>query len=330
MNLTFVPLAAHFWGGLPPLILSLQISSYVLLFILFCVTLKMMRDANLYVEDDMLRRDLCVLLATPFIVATTCVIGNAFPRCGELMYAVGLTYLMGALFRVVDLVYKLFGGRQSFSRWLTANGKRISFATTPMCCCCKCLPEAEPTPRNLQRLLWFVWQSPTCRVLVQLAIIILVLEGVPDGSTVYRILDGVASISALIGVYITHIMLNMTQDYLEKFNMVILFKCVDFGQLFFTLLKLICDSVFKHWNLGYTELMSVEANSLFFFNVFAVAICLILATVQALRIRPGKCALYDTKIAGRHVSIRRKWRKEFGLPDGVESDPDETFELTAL
>ncbi|CAJ0951583.1 unnamed protein product, partial [Mesorhabditis belari] len=262
MNLTFVPLASEFWRELPVLFLILEIITFVVVGIIILMTIKMLRDVNLYIEDDMIRRDLVVLLSSPMVVSVLSMIGNCMPRSAELMYAIGLTYLMACLYRVVDLVYKLFGGRQQFSQWLKRNDRVIDFATTPFCCCCKCWPKAEPTPENLQRLQYFVVQSPLVRVIIQVTIIVLILEKVPEDSIANQVLNGLGAVSAITGVYITHILLKMTQDYLEQFNMVVLFKCVNFGQVLFTLLRFNFDIAFKNWKIGYTDVMSSEANGM--------------------------------------------------------------------
>ncbi|PIO58538.1 hypothetical protein TELCIR_20023, partial [Teladorsagia circumcincta] len=130
---------------------------------------------------------------------------------------------------------------------------------------------------KVRRLTYFVRQSPLVRVFLQVVIVILGIEGIPDGSAVLQILNGLGVASTLIAVFICHVIVTATREVLTPYNMYVIFRCVDTTQMLYTFQKFILDLIAKN---------GVWHNVAMTFEVGLVCV------VMFRNIRPGKSAFF--------------------------------------
>ncbi|VDL77268.1 unnamed protein product [Nippostrongylus brasiliensis] len=150
----------------------------------------------------------------------------------------------------IILIIRLFGSRRGMAKWMMENDKVLHFDVRPYCCCCHCLPGMLPNETKIRRLTYFVRQSPLVRVILQIVIVILSVEGVSDGSAVLQTLNGLGVASTLIAVFVCHVIVTATKDVLTPYNMYVIFRCVDTTQMLYTFQKFILDLIAKNGGMG--------------------------------------------------------------------------------
>ncbi|EYC45403.1 hypothetical protein Y032_0429g1303 [Ancylostoma ceylanicum] len=182
MNSTVPPYIAQWFQELPVVyIVFIGVCACVFIAISVATAIMVWR-IHYYVPNEYVQADLYFIVLVPFIVSSVCLIGNIIPRAAPVTYAVGLVFLMLCLHVTVLIIVRLFGTRNGMAKWLLEHNKVLHFDVRPYCCCCHCLPGMSPTPKKVRRLTYFVRQSPIVRVVLQVAIVILGVEGISDQS----------------------------------------------------------------------------------------------------------------------------------------------------
>ncbi|PAV72174.1 hypothetical protein WR25_00021 [Diploscapter pachys] len=251
-----------------------------------------LRDIHYYVPNEYVKSDLYFIAMIPVFVGFCCVGGNILVRSSSILYAVGLTYLMICLHMAIILIIRLFGTRKGLANWLVEQQKDIVFDTKPYCCCCKCLPTTKVTVKRVRILSYCVRQSPIIRILLQLALIIMNVEGVTDQYSVTQVLNGIGVASALLAVYCSHILVTLTREKLEPYNMYTIFRCVNVTQMLFSLQKFFLDLIAKNGGMGGLSMAPPSVVSRFWFNVTMTFELAIVAYVMLKEMRPGKCGFF--------------------------------------
>ncbi|CAJ0936815.1 unnamed protein product, partial [Mesorhabditis belari] len=290
------PKASDYWDEMPTFYKTANVFLFIILLAILGMTIKMLRDVLMNVKDDLVQSDLLWVLGTPLMVTLCCAVGNIFPRSAELLYSIGLIILMVSLYKVVSLVYNAFGGTEKFSYWLQDRDRRMRLNVPPLCCCCRCLPSPSPTIENLHRLKWVVLQSPVVRIIVQLVLLIMTWEEIAQDAKSNQLVNLLGVISTMFGVYVTHILISMAKEFLDEHGLMVLVRSADLAQGLFTGIKAIFDAIAKNSNFGDTDFMNSQANGNFCFNVTASILFFILALVQFIFVRPGRCKLFSMKI----------------------------------
>ncbi|CAJ0957648.1 unnamed protein product, partial [Mesorhabditis belari] len=297
------PGVSTWWKEMPKDALAFEIVVFVIVFIIALMTIKIWRDIVLYVDDESYRNDVTLLVSAPLFIVIFCMLGNVFVRAAGLLYAISLTYVVLCLYRLVELLYGVFGGTAEFAKWLKLHERKINFGIPPVCCL-TCLPSAAPTEKNLNRMKLLVLQTPIVRIAIQIALMIMLIEGVSPSSAGPLVLNIIGVISTITGIYTTHLLFRMTQEFLSDFGMTVLFRSVDLCQALLTIMKFIFDILGrkKAFNpYGHLQSPGVAA---FWFNVGMSFACLLLCLLQFFFTRPGKCALFDSKFIKKTIAQR--------------------------
>ncbi|KAK6018882.1 hypothetical protein OSTOST_15502, partial [Ostertagia ostertagi] len=154
---------------------------------------------------------------------------------------------------------------------------------------------------KVRRLTYFVRQSPLVRVFLQVVIVILGIEGIPDGSAVLQILNGLGVASTLIAVFICHVIVTATREVLTPYNMYVIFRCVDTTQMLYTFQKFILDLIAKNGGMGGLPVASPSMVARFWHNVAMTIEVGLVCVVMFRNIRPGKSAFFAEPSETIHV-----------------------------
>jgi len=247
------------------------------------------------------------------ITSICCVISMYIPRSAEFLYIVGLTYMMLSLFFLVRLVVSFFGTIANLSHYLYSNGRRIFFTLPPVCCCCRCLPSAEPNEKNLRRVTFLVLQSPIARILIAIASIVILLEGVSPKDPVFSIINAIAIQSMILAIWGCQIMFALVREPLAPFGFTVIFRLVDSTQALYSLQKFGFDVAVATHRFSDDDLMPAASKAQFWFN-FVVTLEMVLFSVLAtILLRPARTQLawQNAQIEGgematiRTVPVRR-------------------------
>ncbi|WKX94121.1 hypothetical protein Q1695_011405 [Nippostrongylus brasiliensis] len=256
------------------------------------LTVMMAVKVHFQVPNEYVQGDLYFILFVPFVVSSMSLVGNIIPRAAAITYSIGLIYLMLCLNMTIILIIRLFGSRRGMAKWMMENDKVLHFDVRPYCCCCHCLPGMLPNETKIRRLTYFVRQSPLVRVILQIVIVILSVEGVSDGSAVLQTLNGLGVASTLIAVFVCHVIVTATKDVLTPYNMYVIFRCVDTTQMLYTFQKFILDLIAKNGGMGGLPIASPTMVSRFWHNVAMTIEVGLVCVVMFRNIRSGKSAFF--------------------------------------
>ncbi|KAK6737741.1 hypothetical protein RB195_020069 [Necator americanus] len=287
MNNTFMPYIDQWFRELPAVyIVFIGLGACVFLGISAVTTILVWRVHH-FVQDEYVQADLYFIIFVPFIVSGMCLVGNIIPRAAQITYAIGLIYLMLCLHITMLIITRLFGNRNGMAKWLADQNKVLHFDVRPYCCCCHCLPGLAPTPKKVRRLTYFVRQSPIVRVVLQITIVILGVEGLSDKSGVFQVLNALGVASTLIAVFVCHVFVTATKEALTPFNMYVIFRCVDVTQVLYTFQKFILDLIAKNGGMGGLSMATPAMVARFWNNVAVTLEVALVSFIMFRNIRPG-------------------------------------------
>ncbi|KAL3098724.1 hypothetical protein niasHT_024478 [Heterodera trifolii] len=250
-----------------------------------------------YIKDEQIRTDLYWLVFMPSVIAACGLVGMVLPRAAIFMYAIALVYYMICIFVLVCLMCTLNGSRKAMCRKLMAKGKRISIRVCPLGCCLFCFDKFEPTEKNFRRFEWLVFQSPIVRILLEILNITVFMELSSRSNLFFQLSNLVGIISLFVGSYGSYIIVPIGASLLHEYRFLLLFRLVDFCQLFWSVQKFIADFI-GALNLipspaDVSTPLPSSAVAQFYICFLLCAEMLFASLLATVCFRPSRCAFFD-------------------------------------
>ncbi|GMR43090.1 hypothetical protein PMAYCL1PPCAC_13285 [Pristionchus mayeri] len=289
-------------------VLSVGAALYVVIFLMYA---KLMFECW-RIKDENIRGDIILCLATPFIVATTCLVSAVFPRADNQMTTFGVTYMMFALWRALALIFRLYGDTQHMSTVMINTGTRMKLNVIPLCCCC-CLPRVPATLRNVNVFKYMVLQTPMIRLTILAAVDVIRTEGLCDWTPETKILNLVDSLSTFLSLYASAVFVFASNENLQRYKIGFLMRGVTLVQTIFNIQRLIFerlslndyvfpDQYFAKVNGVGAEVIEARVQADFWQNLFMVFWLIFISILFLLTMRPAASALFTMdKIPIAHV-----------------------------
>ncbi|KAL3093304.1 hypothetical protein niasHT_030021 [Heterodera trifolii] len=135
----------------------------------------------------------------------------------------------------------LHGSRKSMCEKLMAKGERISIRIYPFACWLICFEDFLPTEQNFRRFEVLVFQSPVVRIMLEILNITVFMELSSRKHLYFQISNFAAMIFMFIGSYGSYVIVPVGASLLHEYRFLLLFRIVDFCQLFWSVQKFVGD-----------------------------------------------------------------------------------------
>ncbi|KAL3105521.1 hypothetical protein niasHT_026955 [Heterodera trifolii] len=249
------------------------------------------------IKNEKIRSELYWLVLMPPVIVVCGFTGMVLPRAALFLYAIALVYYMICIFVLVCFMNTLHGSRKSMCEKLMAKGERISIRIYPFACWLICFEDFLPTEQNFHRFEVLVFQSPIVRIMLEILNITVFMELSSRKHMYFQISNFAGMISMFIGSYSSYVIVPLGASMLHEYRFLLLFRIVDFCQLFWSVQKFVAD-IFGI--LDMVPLISHNSAPLppsavaQFYICFVLCVEMLFASVLAtICFQPSRCAFFD-------------------------------------
>ncbi|KAL3105549.1 hypothetical protein niasHT_026983 [Heterodera trifolii] len=253
--------------------------------IVICLSLLHLIFVSTLISDEKIRSELYWVVLMPPVIVVCGFTGMVLPRAALFLYAIALVYYMICIFVLVCLMNTLNGSRKSMCEKLMANGERISIRIYPFAC------------KISTALKCSVFQSPIVRIMLEILNITVFMELSSRKHLYFQISNFAAMISMFIGSYGSYVIVPVGASLLHEYRFLLLFRIVDFCQLFWSVQKFVGDI------FGILDMVPTIAHAYIKLPSSAVAqfyICFLLCVemlfvslLATFCFQPSRCAFFD-------------------------------------
>ncbi|KAL3069958.1 hypothetical protein niasHT_031440 [Heterodera trifolii] len=198
--------------------------------LVICLSLLHLIFVSTLISDEKIRSELYWVVLMPPVIVVCGFTGMVLPRAALFLYAIALVYYMDCIFVLVCLMNTLHGSRKSMCEKLMAKGERISIRIYPFACW-----------QNFRRFEVLVFQSPVVRIMLEILNITVFMELSSRKHLYFQISNFAAMISMFIGSYGSYVIVPVGASLLHEYRFLLLFRIVDFCQLFWSVQKFVGD-----------------------------------------------------------------------------------------
>ncbi|KAL3069963.1 hypothetical protein niasHT_031445 [Heterodera trifolii] len=209
--------------------------------LVICLSLLHLIFVSTLISDEKIRSELYWVMLMPLVIVVCRFTGMVLPRAALFLYAIALVYYMDCIFVLVYLMNTLHGSRKSMCEKLMAKGERISIRIYPFACWLICFEDFLPTEQNFRRFEVLVFQSPVVRIMLEILNITVFMELSSRKHMYFQISNFAAMISMFIGSYGSYVIVPVGASLLHEYRFLLLFRIVDFCQLFWSVQKFVGD-----------------------------------------------------------------------------------------
>ncbi|KAL3096477.1 hypothetical protein niasHT_029836 [Heterodera trifolii] len=265
--------------------------------IVICLCLLHLIFVSTLISDEKIRSELYWVVLMPPVIVVCGFTGMVLPRAALFLYAIALVYYMICIFVLVCLMNTLHGSRKSMCEKLMAKGERISIRIYPFACWLICFEDFLPTEQNFRRFEVLVFQSPVVRIMLEILNITVFMELSSRKHMYFQISNFAAMISMFIGSYGSYVIVPVGASLLHEYRFLLLFRIVDFCQLFWSVQKFVGDFfgiIDRVPTIAHDPIKLPSSAVAQFYICFLLCVEMLFVSLLAtFCFQPSRCAFFD-------------------------------------
>ncbi|KAL3105536.1 hypothetical protein niasHT_026970 [Heterodera trifolii] len=265
--------------------------------LVICLSLLHLIFVSTLISDEKIRSELYWVVLMPPVIVVCGFTGMVLPRAALFLYAIALVYYMICIFVLVCLMNTLHGSRKSMCEKLMAKGERISIRIYPFACWLICFEDFLPTEENFRRFEVLVFQSPVVRIMLEILNITVFMELSSRKHMYFQISNFAAMISMFIGSYGSYVIVPVGASLLREYRFLLLFRIVDFCQLFWSVQKFVgdlCGIIDMVPTIAHDPAKLPSSAVAQFYICFLLCVeMLFVSLLSTFCFQPSRCAFFD-------------------------------------